>query len=523
VAANARAGKQGGHAPRSGVTCRRSGGRIGGGNVTAQDTMNVVSHPPIPTTQVGPALLQALRDALGERGLITDPEAMRPYLTDWRGQLTGSAAAVARPASTEEVAAVVRLCAAEGVAIVPQGGHTGLMGGATPYASHAGIVVSLGRMNRVIDIDPVGYTMTVEAGCVLQSLQELAAAHDRLLPLSLGAQGSCMIGGNLSTNAGGAQVLHYGNTRGFVLGLEVVLPSGEVWNGLKALKKDNTGYDLKHLFIGAEGTLGIITKAVIKIWPKPKDVATSWIAIRDPAAAVTLLSEAHIASEDSVTSCELLNRTNLDGVFRHIPGTQDPLPGSHPWYLLMEWSSALPKDGAMAARMEEFLGDAMEGGLVLDAVLAQSEAQARAMWHIREAHAEAGRHDGPAISYDISVATSRIPQFIDDATAAAQAVLPAIRSCPMGHMGDGNLHFNFKAPLGMDRDTFRQYTPAVTRAVNDLLRDYGGSISAEHGIGSEKIGELAHYADPVKMATMRAIKRALDPQNIMNPGKIFAV
>ena len=485
--------------------------------------MNVVAHPPIPTTPASPALLAALHDLLGDKGLLTGADDMRPYLSDWRGNLHGSAAAVARPASTAEVAATVKLCAAAGVAIVPQGGNTGLMGGATPYGHHAGIVLSLGRMNRVIAVDPEGYTMTVEAGCVLQTLQQIAAEHDRLLPLSLGAQGSCMIGGNLSTNAGGAQVLHYGNTRNFVLGLEVVLASGEIWDGLKALKKDNTGYDLKHLFIGAEGTLGIITKAVIKVWPKPKDVATAWISIRDPAAAVTLLSQAHVASADSVTSCELMNRTNLDGVFRHIPGTQDPLPGPGFWYLLMEWSSSLPGEGAMAARMEEFLGGAMEEGLVLDAALAQSEAQARAMWHIREAHAEAGRHGGPSISYDISVASSRIPEFITAASAAAKTVLADIRPCPMGHMGDGNLHFNFKSPEGMAVESYRQYTPAVTRAVNDTLRDFGGSISAEHGIGQIKIGELAHYADPVKMATMRAIKRALDPQNLMNPGKIFTV
>ncbi len=486
--------------------------------------MNVVATPQIPTTPAGPELIAALRALLGEKGLLTGVEDMRPFLTDWRGQLTGSAVAVARPSSTEEVAGLVRLCAAAGVAIVPQGGNTGLMGGATPYAHHAGIVVSMGRMNRVIEVDPLGYTMTVESGCVLQTLQELAAHHDRLLPLSLGAQGSCTIGGNLSTNAGGAQVLHYGNTRGFVLGLEVVLPSGEVWDGLKALKKDNTGYDLKHLFIGAEGTLGIITKAVIKVWPKPKDVATAWICIRDPQAAVELLSEAHTASENSVTSCELMNRTNLDGVFRHVPGCVDPLPaGESPYFLLMEWSSALPKAGVMAGRMEEFLGAAMERGLVLDAVIAQSEGQAKAMWHIRESHAEAGRHDGPGASYDISVASSRIPAFIEDASRAVRAVLADVRPGPMGHMGDGNLHFNFKAPIGMSAEQWRQYKPAVTRAVNDLLRDYGGSISAEHGIGSEKVGELAHYADPVKMATMRAIKRALDPQNLMNPGKIFEV
>jgi FAD/FMN-containing dehydrogenase len=357
---------------------------------------------------------------------------------------------------------------------------------------------------------------------VLQTIQQLAAENDRLFPLSLGAQGSCMIGGNLSTNAGGAQVLHYGNTRNLVLGLEVVLPSGEVWNGLRALKKNNTGYDLKHLFVGAEGTLGVITKAVLRLFPKPKDVATAWIAIPSPQAGVELLSLANAASEDNVTSCELLNRISIDMVLRHIPNTQDPVRGEGMWYLLMEWSSTRP-DAGMAAKMEEFLAEQMEAGLVLDAVIAQNEAQARNMWHIRESHAEAGRADGPAISYDMSVASSRVPEFVERAIAAAHDILPSIRPTPGGHMGDGNLHFTFKAPVGMDKQSWGQYTPALTRAVNDIIRDFNGSISAEHGIGQEKIDELAYYAQAVELDAMRAIKKAFDPKNIMNPGKIFRV
>jgi FAD/FMN-containing dehydrogenase len=398
------------------------------------------------------------------------------------------------------------------------------MGGATPYPSHTGIVLSLGRMNRVLDIDPAGSTMTVEAGCILQTIQERAGEHDRLFPLSLGSQGSCMIGGNLSTNAGGAQVLHYGNTRNLVLGLEVVLPSGEIWNGLRALKKNNTGYDLKHLFIGAEGTLGIITKAVLKLWPKPKDVATAWIAIPSPQAGVDLLAQANSASEDNVTSCELLHRIAIDMALQHIPGTQDPLPSDTIWYILMEWSSTRPAEGGgMTEKMEDFLGAMMEPGLVLDATVARNEAQQRNMWHIRESQAEAGRADGPSVSYDISVASSRIPAFIEQASAAAREILPDIRPMPIGHMGDGNLHFNFKAPVGMERDSYAQYTQAVTRSTNDLVRDFSGSISAEHGIGQLKLDELAHYAAAVELDAMRAIKRAFDPGNIMNPGKIFRV
>ncbi len=492
--------------------------------------MDQIVPPTIPTNPVTPAIMAQLRAIVGDRGLLEQDLDIRPFVTDWRGQLAGNAAVVVRPNSTEEVAAVVKLCYDNDIAIVPQGGNTGLMGGATPWPAHTGIVLSLGRMNRVIEVDAKGSTMTVEAGCVLQTLQQLASDHDRLLPLSLGAQGSCMIGGNLSTNAGGAQVLHYGNTRNFVLGLEVVLPNGDVWNRLRALKKDNTGYDLKHLFIGAEGTLGIITKAVIKVWPKPKDVATAWLAVPSVQAAVDLLSDSHAASEDSVTSFEIMHRLGLDGVFKYVQGTQDPLPHTRdresPWYILTEWSSTRPKaDGAegMAERMEAFLAEAMERGWVEDAVIAQSEAQARGMWAIREGHAEASRSEGPAISYDMSVATSKIPAFVDAGFEAAKEVLPGIRLSPVGHIGDGNLHYGLKAPEGMSRETFTQYKPAITRAINNLIRDFGGSISAEHGIGQEKLDELAYYSSPVEIATMKAIKQALDPKNLMNPGKILRI
>ena len=480
--------------------------------------------PQIPTTPVTPALLEALRAIVGDKGLIQDEPGKQPFVTDWRGSLVGNAAVVVRPANVEEVSKVVKLCHDNGIAIVPQAGNTGLMGGATPYPSHTGIVLSVGRMNKVLNVDPVGYSMTVEAGCILQTLQETAAEHDRFLPLSLGAQGSCMIGGNLSTNAGGVQVLRYGNARNLVLGLEVVLPNGDIWNGLRALKKDNTGYDLKHLFMGAEGTLGIITKAVLKLWPAPKDVATAWLAIRDPQAAIEILSEAHAASEDNVGSCELMSRACTDMVLRHIPGTQDPLKADTPWFLLLEWSSSRPKaDGAegMSEKMEQFLADQMEAGRVLDAVIAQNEAQSRNMWVIRESVAPASRAEGPGLSYDISVSISKIPDFIEKGIKAAYDVLPSIRPYPLGHIGDGNLHFSFMGPVGMDRQTLHQYSPAITRGVNDLVRDMAGSISAEHGIGIEKIDELAHYRSKVELDTMRSLKRALDPKNIMNPGKIL--
>ncbi|WP_061026421.1 FAD-binding oxidoreductase [Bradyrhizobium sp. CCH5-F6] len=482
------------------------------------------SDPIIPTTPLTSELRDALRAIVGEKGLIEDDHGKQPFVTDWRGLLVGGAGAVVRPGSTEEVSKVVRLCHEHGIAIVPQGGNTGLMGGATPWPAHTGIVLSLGRMNRVLDVDPVGYSMTVEAGCVLQTLQETASQHDRFLPLSLGAQGSCMIGGNLSTNAGGVQVLRYGNARNLVLGLEVVLPNGEVWDGLRALKKDNTGYDLKHLFMGAEGTLGVITKAVLKLWPAPKDVCTAWLAIGDPRAALEILSEAHAASEDNVGSCELMSRSAIDMVLRHIPGTQDPLRADTPWYLLLEWSSARARrDGTegMSEKLEQFLGDQLEAGRVLDAAIAQTVGQSRNMWRIREGVAEASRAEGPGLSFDVSVAISRIPEFIDKGTKAVLDILPSIRPYPLGHIGDGNLHFSFMGPVGMDQPTLAQYKGAITRAVNDLITSMGGSISAEHGIGIDKLDELSHYRTKTELDIMRAIKRALDPQNIMNPGKVL--
>ena len=467
-----------------------------------------------------------LRTIVGERGLITDEPGKHPYLTDWRENYLGAALAVVRPATTEEVAAVVKLCVAEKVAIVPQGGNTGMMGGGTPHQKGREIVLSLNRMNRIVEVDAIGYTMTVEAGVILKTIQETAAQHDRLFPLSLAAEGSCTIGGNLSTNAGGVQVLHYGNARQLVLGLEVVTPQGEVWNGLRALKKDNTGYDLRDLYLGAEGTLGIITKAILKLWPKPKDIATSWIAVPSPEAAVALLSGAHAASEDNVTSCELMARQGVDLVLKHIPGSADPLAERHDWYVLLEWSSTRPRraganETGLLEKMEAYLGEAMERGLVLDAALAQNEAQARAFWALRENHSESQKREGPSIKHDISVSVSKIPAFMTEGLLAMKKALPECRPVPFGHVGDGNLHFNCQAPAGWDKTRFMAHAEAISGAVYDLVVAHGGSISAEHGIGQMKVDELAHYRSKVELDTMRAIKRALDPQNLMNPGKIL--
>jgi FAD/FMN-containing dehydrogenase len=337
-----------------------------------------------------------------------------------------------------------------------------------------------------------------------------------------------MIGGNISTNAGGATVLHFGNTRSMVMGLEVVLPDGRIWNGLRALKKDNTGYDLKNLFIGAEGTLGVITKAVLKVFPKAKDVATAWLAVPDPQAAVDLLAGARIAADDNVTSCELVHELGLDGIIRHVPGTVRPLQGRHTWQILMEWSSTrpIPEDGesGMRTRMETYLGECMERGIVLDAVIAQNEAQAQAFWKIREAHAEAGRHDDPSCSFDISVAVEKIPSFIEACNAAAVAAVPGLRPRPMGHMGDGNLHYTLTAPIGVkDRAAFAPMVKTLYRIVHDMVVEENGSISAEHGIGSIKLLELEQYRSQTELDVMRAIKKAIDPKGIMNPGKVIRV
>jgi len=474
------------------------------------------------------SFVDKLRGIVGDKGLITDDSSKHPYLTDWRENYLGSALAVVRPATTEEVAAVVKLCAAEKVAIVPQGGNTGMSGGGTPHEAGREIVLSLTRMNRILDIDPIGYAMTVEAGVVLKTIQEAASDSDRLFPLSLGAEGSCTIGGNLSTNAGGVQVLHYGNARNLVLGLEVVLPNGEIWNGLRALKKDNTGYDLRDLYLGAEGTLGIITKAILKLWPKPKDHATSWSAVPSPQAAVELLSGAYAASEDNVTSCELMGRQGIDLVLRHIPGTADPLGDKHDWYVLMEWSSTRARRdgtnaGSLREKMESYLGEVMEKGLVLDAAIAQTEAQSQSLWALRENHSEASKKEGPSIKFDISVAVSKIPAFVTQGLAAMKRTLPECRPLPFGHVGDGNLHFNCQAPAGWDKARFTPHIEKISAAIYDLVVGYGGSISAEHGIGRIKVDELAHYRGKIELDTMRTLKRALDPQNIMNPGKVIQV
>jgi FAD/FMN-containing dehydrogenase len=458
-----------------------------------------------------------LRRLVGADYCLTSSFDVAPYASDWRGRYVGQPLCVVRPGSTAEVAAVVAACAKANVAVVPQGGNTGLCGGAAPTRGE--VVVSLTRLNRVRAIDTDNNTLTVEAGCTLAAVQAAAADHDRLFPLSLAAEGTATIGGNLATNAGGVQVLRYGNARELCLGLEVVLPDGRVWNGLRALRKDNTGYDLKHLFIGAEGTLGLITAAVLKLFSRPRSTATAWATLADPQAAVALLARLRERIGGRITAFELIGRPALDLVLQHIHGSRAPLAGHASWHVLVELSDTMTSD--LEAALEETLGAAAEAGEIRDAAIARSEAQARALWALRENISEAQKIEGISIKHDISLPVSRIAEFIARSDAALAAAFPGVRIVCFGHLGDGNLHYNQSKALEQDNAAFIAQTPAVNRIVHDLVDELGGSISAEHGIGQLKREELLRYKSPVEMDMMRAVKQALDPRGLMNPGKIL--
>ncbi|MBC7907197.1 MAG: FAD-binding oxidoreductase [Rhodospirillaceae bacterium] len=453
---------------------------------------------------------------VGPANVLTGTD-MAPYLVEERGLYHGSALAVIRPGSTEDVAAVVTACAQAGIAIVPQGGNTGLCGGGVP--SGRSVVISTERLTRIRALDPVNFTLTAEAGCVLATLQAAAEAEDCLFPLSLAAEGSCRIGGNLATNAGGVAVLRYGNTRDLVLGLEVVLPDGRVWNGLRALRKDNTGYDLKHLFVGSEGTLGIITACVLKLFPRPRDIQTAFIALPDSDSALKVLAAARAASGDAVTACELIPRIGLDLCLTHVTGARDPFTERHPWYLLLELSSSRP--GGLREALEAVLTEALESGLAHDAVLAESGEQRKSFWRIREGVPEAQKKEGGSIKHDVAVATSRVPEMLARCTEAVEAALPGVRVVAFGHLGDGNIHFNLTQPVGADKQAFLDQWTAMNKLVHDIVADMNGSVSAEHGIGMLKIHEMARYKSEVELDLMRRIKTALDPQGIMNPGKVL--
>ena len=426
-----------------------------------------------------------------------------------------------RPASTEEVAAVVKVCAESGTPIVPQGGNTGMCMASVPRGARNEIVLALGRMNRIRDVDALDNTITVEAGVVLANIQSAAADADRFFPLSLGAEGSCTIGGNLSTNAGGVNVLRYGNTRDLVLGLEVVLPDGRIWNGLRSLRKDNTGYDLKQLFIGAEGTLGVITAAVLKLFPRPSASATAWSAVPSPQASLELLALLRRHCGERITAFELISRNCVELVLSHIPGTRDPLSAAHDWYVLTELADS-SRGEALRKDLETALEQAIEAGLVTDVAVAESGSQSQAFWRIRETIPEAARSEpGMLYRHDISVAVSALPEFIEEARALLKARFSGANIICFGHVGDGNLHYNAFIPGRSRADAAAREAHDVTDVVYDLVQRYGGSFSAEHGVGLAKVAELKRYKNPVELELMHSIKRTLDPQGLMNPGKVL--
>ena len=464
-------------------------------------------------------LTSRLRAIVGNSHVLAGDEATEPYVLDQRGWYRGRAAMVVRPGDTEEVAAVVRVCREAGVGVVPQGGNTGLVGGSVPDQSGAQVVLSLSRMNKVLELDATDFTMTVQAGCVLSAVQQAAEEAGLLFPLSLAAEGSCQIGGNLSSNAGGTAVLKYGNARDLVLGLEVVLPDGRVWNGLRRLRKDNTGYALKHLFVGAEGTLGIITAAVLKLFPRPRSRETAFVAIASPAAALRLLAELRGASGDAVTTFEYLNRDCLRLAVENVAGNRDPLAEPHDHYLLVELSGG--REGSeLREALEEALAEAIEREEVADAVIAESGAQRDTLWKLRETLPEGIRARGVTVPHDVSVPVSSMPEFLDEAADAVRDAVPELLVCAFGHVGDGNVHFNLSVPAGDPAERMAAQQEAVSRAVYDIASRLQGSFSAEHGVGRFKREELGRYRDEVELDVMRRVKAALDPDGLMNPGAV---
>jgi FAD/FMN-containing dehydrogenase len=465
-------------------------------------------------------ITRTLGTLLGEGGVLTDPARIAPMLSDHRALYRGRALAVVAPADTAAVSRVLAFCNEHRIGVVPQGGNTSYCGGATPDASGGQVLMSLARLDRVRGIDIDNYTMVAEAGCVLAKLQAAAADADRYLPLSLGSEGSCMLGGNLSTNAGGLNVIRYGMARELVLGLEVVLADGRVLETLTGLRKDNTGYDVKSLFLGAEGTLGIITAACLKLYPPPRSRATAFVALRDPAAAVALLGALRAASGDCVSSFELIPRIGVELTMRHIPGVSEPIDTRSGWYALCELSTSRPNE-PLDAVLEQSLGAAYESGAVLDASIALDERQRQMFWRLRESIPEAQRQDGASLKHDISVPVSKVPRFIEVAGAWVAENVPQGVLVAYGHLGDGNLHFNINQKAGTQPSELRAAEQKTRRAIHDLVREFGGSFSAEHGIGQLKVSELERYASPVELDLMRTLKRALDPHGIMNPGKVL--
>jgi len=465
--------------------------------------------------------LDQFEKCLGPKGFSTNQEDIAPWLTDWRGRYTGKAQALLSPASTDEVAQIVKIAATAKIALVPQGGNSGMVAGATPDESGDAVLLSLRRMNRISPYDAEAKTVTCEAGVILQNLHEFANKHDRRFPLTLGGKGSATIGGLVSTNAGGTQVLRHGTMRALVEGIEAVLPDGSIYNGLSPLKKDNRGYDLKELLIGAEGTIGIVTGAILRTEPALIDRCVVWAGVDSPQIAYDLLREMQAAAYNELEGFEILPQRALNNVLKHIDGTRQPLSGEHAWHVLMEFvrSDAEAKDPALFA--EECLSSAIEAGLIGDAVIASSEAQAEDFWKNRDSISEAERAEGPALQHDISVPVADMARFISDETPKVEAAFAGCHVIAFGHLGDGNIHYHVKAPKGtVGEDWYQAPSDGISQYVYDRVKEYNGSISAEHGIGQLKLSEMARLTDPARLYALRGIKNALDPDNIMNPGKL---
>lgn len=459
----------------------------------------------------------AIQGALDDKAIIDAPDDMARYLAEERGLYEGRADMVLRPSTAKDVSTIVKFCNDMNVPLIPQGGNTGLCGGAV---ADGGVILSLERMNKIRNVDAVDMTMTVEAGVILQAIQDAADEKDCLFPLSLGAEGTCQIGGNLSTNAGGNAVLRYGNARDLVLGLEVVLPNGEIVDGLRSLRKDNTGYDLKHLFMGAEGTLGIITAAVLKLFPKPKTSITAMVAADSNEAILSLFSRIKSAFGDNLTAYEFISDVAFGFVQAHIDGAKDPFEARHRCYALVELTSPR-KDEGLNDALEELLGTAFEDEIVQDAVIAASDTQAKELWHIRETIPEAQKSEGGSIKHDVAVPVSKVPEFLTEASRLVEELIPGVRVCDFGHLGDGNIHFNLSQPVGADKQAYLARWHEVNRVVHDYVLTLNGSFSAEHGIGRLKKGDLKRYKSKAELDLMKTIKKALDPKGIMNPGKII--
>ena len=458
-----------------------------------------------------------LKDAAGAKGFSEDPNEIAPHLEEWRSKYQGRSPLLLKPSTTDEVSKLLAICNETGTPVVPQGGNTGLVGGQIPFNGE--VLLSLSRMNRIRSLDGDGPHIIAEAGVVLATAQNTAAEKNFLFPLSLAAEGSCTIGGNVSTNAGGVNVLRYGMARDLVLGLEVVLADGRVLDLLRTLRKDNTGYDLKQLFIGSEGSLGIVTAAALKLFPKPARKATAFVAVSSPAAAVGLLRRMQDATGGLVSGFEFLSAEGLSLSLKHIPGTIAPMATDAPWFVLAEATGGAGVD--LNAAFETALGTAIEKNEILDAVLAATEAQAHNLWRVREGLSEAQKREGASIKHDVSVPIADLPAFLEKATAAVRAAVPGARPVPFGHLGDGNIHFNISAPKNGDADAFLARWDEVNRLVHDIVRDFNGSISAEHGIGVMKRDSLPRYKSAVEIDVMRSLKHTLDPKNILNPGKVL--